>query len=138
MLKKPIHLIGVPLDLGGNRRGTDMGPSAFRIAGIREQLAKLGHEVVDRRDIVTPIPESKGPGNLRKRYVKEIARVCQRVFQTVLASLEQGALPIVLGGDHSLSVGSIAAAAAWQRTQGQKLGVIWVDAHGDMNNPSTT
>src|SRR5262245_50910512 len=125
---QPIHLIGVPLDLGGNRRGTDMGPSAFRIAGIGDELARLGRVVVDKGDIVTPIPELKGPGDLRKRYVKDIARVCHKLYQTTLASLHEGALPIVLGGDHSLGAGSVAASAAFQRTRGQSLGLIWVDA----------
>lgn len=138
MSDKPIHLIGVPLDLGGNRRGTDMGPSAFRIAGISEQLSRLGRTVVDKGDIVSPIPETKGPGDVHKRYVKDIARVCQKLYQATLASLEQGALPIVLGGDHSLAAGSVAAAAAYQRARGQKLGLIWVDAHGDMNTPETS
>jgi arginase len=138
MIHKPIHLIGVPLDLGGNRRGTDMGPSAFRIAGIGEQLVRLGLAVVDKGDIVTPIPETKGPGDVHKRYVKDIARVCKALFQSVLASLEQGALPIVLGGDHSLGAGSVAAAAAYFRKRGETLGVIWVDAHGDMNQPDTS
>lgn len=135
---KPVHIIGVPLDLGGNRRGTDMGPSAFRIAGIGEQLSKLGLTVVDKGDILTPIPETKGPGDVHKRYVKEIARVCQRLFQTSMASLEEGALPIVLGGDHSLGAGSVAAAAAYFRKRGEKVGLIWVDAHGDMNRPDTS
>ena len=135
---QPIHIIGVPLDLGGNRRGTDMGPSAFRIAGIGEQLTKLGRTVVDKGDIVTPIPETKGPGDIRKRYVKEIAKVCVKLYQTSLASLEEGAIPIVLGGDHSLGAGSVAAAAAYQRKRGKTLGLIWVDAHGDMNRPDTS
>lgn len=134
----PVHIIGVPLDLGGNRRGTDMGPSAFRIAGIREKLIAMGRTVVDKGDILTPIPEIKGPGDVHKRYVKDIARVCQRLYQTALASFEDGALPIVLGGDHSLSAGSVAAAAAFQARRGQKLGLIWVDAHGDMNRPDTS
>jgi len=133
-----LHIIGVPLDLGGNRRGTDMGPSAFRIAGIGEQLARLGRTVVDKGDIVTPIPELKGPGDVRKRYVKDIARVCQKLFQTSLASLHEGALPIVLGGDHSLGAGSVAASAVYQRSRGESLGLIWVDAHGDMNSPDTS
>jgi arginase len=135
---QPIHIIGVPLDLGGNRRGTDMGPSAFRIAGLGEQLTRLGRTVVDKGDIVTPIPETKGPGDTRKRYVKEIAKVCQKLYQTSLASLEEGALPIVLGGDHSLGAGSVAAASAFQRMRGKSLGLIWVDAHGDMNRPDTS
>jgi arginase len=135
---QPIHLIGVPLDLGGNRRGTDMGPSAFRIAGIGEQLTRLGRTVVDKGDIVTPIPEIKGPGDVRKRYVKDITKVCLKVFQTTLASLEDGAMPIVLGGDHSLGAGSVAASAAFHRKRGQRVGVIWVDAHADMNRPDTS
>jgi arginase len=135
---KPVHIIGVPLDLGGNRRGTDMGPSAFRIAGIGEQLTTLGLTVVDKGDITTPIPETKGPGDVHKRYVKDIARVCQKLFQTSLASFDDGALPIVLGGDHSLAAGSVAAAAAYHRKRGQKVGLIWVDAHGDMNRPDTS
>jgi arginase len=133
---RPVHLIGVPLDLGGNRRGTDMGPSAFRIAGIREQLSSLGLTVVDKGDIPSPIPETKGAGDPSKRYVKDIARVCQKLWQTSLASLETGALPIALGGDHSLAAGSVAAAASWLQRSNRALGLIWVDAHGDMNTPA--
>ncbi|MEY4095518.1 MAG: Arginase, partial [Acidobacteriota bacterium] len=135
---RPVHLIGVPLDLGGNRRGTDMGPSAFRIAGIGEQLSRLGIAVVDKGDVPSPIPEAKGAGDAKKRYVKDIAKVCQRVYQTSLASFSEGAMPIALGGDHSLAAGSVAAAAMHARKQNKPLGVIWVDAHADMNNPSST
>jgi arginase len=133
-----VHLIGVPLDLGGNRRGVDMGPSAFRIAGIREQLAGLGLDVTELGDIATPIPETKGPGDERQRYIAEIAHVCQALSETARASLEGGALPIVLGGDHSAAAGSAAAAAAYQRARGRKLGLVWVDAHADMNTPGTS
>lgn len=135
---RAVHIIGVPLDLGGNRRGTDMGPSAFRIAGIREQLAALGLAVTDKGDVPSPIPEARGAGDPRKRYVKEIAKVCQRLFQTTLASLDEGATPIALGGDHSLATGSVAAAAVHVRKQDKPLGLIWVDAHGDMNSPAST
>jgi arginase len=135
---RAVHIIGVPLDLGGNRRGTDMGPSAFRIAGIGEQLTALGLSVTDKGDIPSPIPEAKGPGDARKRYVREIAKVCQRLFQASLASFDEGALPIALGGDHSLGAGSVAAAAVHVRKRGKALGLIWVDAHGDMNGPSST
>ena len=138
MLQKPVHLIGVPLDLGGNRRGTDMGPSALRIAGLGEQLTRLGLTVLDKGDIVTPNPETKGAGDVHKRYIKDIARVCQKLLQSSLASFEEGALPIVLGGDHSLGAGSVGAAAAYCRKHGGKVGVIWVDAHGDMNRPDTS
>lgn len=135
---RAVHLIGVPLDLGGNRRGTDMGPSAFRIAGISEQLAALGLSVTDKGDIPSPIPEARGPGDARKRYVREIAEVCQRLFHASLASLHEGAVPIALGGDHSLAAGSVAAAAVHLRARGKALGLIWVDAHGDMNGPASS
>lgn len=132
------HLIGVPLDLGGNRRGVDMGPSAIRIASIAEHVVALGLTVTDKGDIPSPLPELKGPGDPRKRYVREIARVCQKLYQTSLASLHEGALPIVLGGDHSLGAGSVAATAAWLRARQQPLGLIWVDAHADINSPATS
>ena len=135
---KSVQIIGVPLDLGGNRRGTDMGPSAFRIAGIGDRLAKLGLQVSDKGDVPSPIPERKGEGDPHKKYVKEIAKVCQRVYQTSLASFSEQAMPIVLGGDHSLAAGSVAAAATHLRNQGKPLGLIWIDAHADMNNPSST
>lgn len=135
---KTVHIIGVPLDLGGNRRGTDMGPSAFRIAGLADQIAKLGITVGDKGNISTPIAEEKGSGDPRKKYVKDIARVCRHLYQTSLASFADGAMPIVLGGDHSLGAGSVAAAATHARTSGKPIGLIWVDAHADMNNPKSS
>src|SRR5271154_2032670 len=110
---KPIHIIGVPLDLGGGRRGVDMGPPAFRIAGLGERLAALGYAVTDKGDLPTPIPETQSPRDERKKYIRDIAKVCLKVYQTALESLEEGAMPIVLGGDHSLGAGSVAAAADW-------------------------
>ena len=136
---KPVHIIGVPLDLGGGRRGVDMGPSALRIAGINDRIAALGCIVVDKGDVPTPIPETQQPADERKKYVGEIASVCRALYDTSLKSLESGALPVVLGGDHSLAAGSVAASAAWvRRTSSRPLGLIWIDAHGDMNTPETT
>src|SRR4051812_28898095 len=112
---RAVHIIGVPLDLGGGRRGVDMGPSALRIAGIGERLAALGCTVVDKGDLPTPIPETQDLRDERKKYIREIARVCQKVYQSSLASLDEGAIPLVLGGDHSLGAGSVAAAAEWAR-----------------------
>jgi arginase len=135
----PIHVIGVPLDLGGNRRGVDMGPSALRIAGLDERLAALGFPVVDKGDLPTPIPETQERADERKHYIRDIANVCQRLYDTSLASLEDGALPLVLGGDHSLAAGSVSASAAWaRRTKGLPVGLLWLDAHGDMNTPTTS
>jgi arginase len=133
-----VHIIGVPLDLGGGRRGVDMGPSAFRIAGLGERVAVLGVPVVDKGDLVVPIPETRQPGDGRKKYIDEIAEVCQTLFDSALASLDAGALPLVLGGDHSLAAGSVAASAAHLRRRGGALGLIWVDAHGDMNTPESS
>ena len=135
---RPVHLIGVSLDLGGNRRGVDMGPSAFRIAGIGERLTALSVPVVDDGDVVAPIPEIKAEGDPRKRYIREIAKICEKLYKTSLAAFEKGGLPIVLGGDHSLAAGSVAATADFLRRDDQKVGLIWVDAHGDMNTPASS
>jgi arginase len=133
-----IHLVGVPLDLGGGRRGVDMGPSAVRIAGISERLAELGCVVVDRGNLAVPIPETQAERDPKKKYIREIARVCQKLYTQVLASLGEGALPIVLGGDHSLAAGSVGASADFMALRGVDIGLIWVDAHGDMNTPATS
>jgi arginase len=136
---KPIHLIGVPLDLGGGRRGVDMGPSAMRIAGIGDQLVAVGCTVADKGDLPAPIAETQRPADKKKKYIRDIAKVCQKLYDTTTKSLDAGAVPLVLGGDHSLAAGSVAASAAWiQRTESKPLGLIWVDAHGDMNTPETT
>jgi len=135
---RPIHIIGVPLDLGGGRRGVDMGPSAFRIAGLGERMTTLGCQVFDRGDLEVPIPEVRHPGDDNKRYVDDIAAVCESLFSTAAAALADGGLPLVLGGDHSLAAGSVAATAAWARERGGRIGLIWVDAHGDMNTPAST
>jgi len=132
------HIIGVPLDLGGGRRGVDMGPSALRIAGLDSRLAALGYHVVDKGDLPVPIQETKGVGDPRKKYIREIARVCQRLYRTVHAAFERGAIPVVLGGDHSLAAGSVSAAAQVVRPKGKPLGLLWIDAHGDMNTPESS
>jgi arginase len=135
---RPVHIIGVSLDLGGNRRGVDMGPSAFRIAGLAERLSALGVTVADEGDLVAPIPEIKSVGDPQRKYIKDIARLCEKLYKTSLGILEKGGLPLVLGGDHSLASGSVAATADFLRRDGAALGLIWVDAHGDMNTPATT
>jgi arginase len=134
----PVHIIGVSLDLGGNRRGVDMGPSAFRIAGLAQHLNALGIQVVDEGDLVAPIPETKASGDPTKKYIREITRVCEKLYRTSLAALEKGGFPLVLGGDHSLAAGSVAATAEFLRRDGKPLGLIWVDAHGDMNTPASS
>src|SRR3954470_6217736 len=136
---KPVHIIGVPLDLGGGRRGVDMGPSALRIAGLGEQIAALGYTVGDKGDLPARFPETQELPDEHKKYIRDIAKVCQKVYQASLAAFEEGALPIVLGGDHSIGAGSVAAAAEWARnTKGLPIGLLWIDAHGDMNTPATS
>lgn len=136
---RAVHIIGVPLDLGAGRRGVDMGPSAFRIAGLGDKLASLGFEVTDKGNIAVPVRETLEPRHEHKKYIDEIARVCSDLYSSSLASLASGALPIVLGGDHSLGAGSVAAAAAHARTaHDQPIGLLWVDAHGDMNTPDSS
>jgi arginase len=138
MAPRPVHIIGVPLDLGQGRRGVDMGPSALRIAGLDQRIAALGHPVTDRGDLHVPIPETRDPGDPARKYIREIARVCQRLHHAALGSLRDGAVPLVLGGDHSLGAGSVAAASDWAQQRGLPIGLIWVDAHGDMNTPASS
>ena len=136
---KPVHVIGVPLDLGGGRRGVDMGPSALRIAGLGDQIMALGRIVEDKGNLPAAIPETEHHADDSQKYIDEIARVCRKLYATCLASLEAGAVPVVIGGDHSLAAGSVAASADFVRkTTSKPLGLIWVDAHGDMNTPQTT
>src|SRR5207302_1591192 len=130
---------GVPLDLGGNRRGVDMGPSALRIARLDERIGTLGYTVLDRGNLPVPIAETQPLRDERKKYVHDIAVVCDTLYQSAVTSLDDGALPVVLGGDHSLAAGSVAASAQWaRRTRGLPLGLLWIDAHGDMNTPATS
>ena len=136
---KPVHIIGVPLDLGGGRRGVDMGPSAMRIAGLGDHIMALGAVVVDKGNLPAAIPETEHEADNSQKYIHEIARVCRKLYATCLQSLDEGALPVVLGGDHSLAAGSVAASADFvRRTTSKPLGLIWVDAHGDMNTPQTS
>ncbi len=138
-MNRPLHIIGAPLDFGGGRRGVDMGPSAFRIAGLDERLASLGFSVVDKGNVTVPVRETVGSGDPSKKYIGEIAAVCADIYGASVSSLDAGALPIVLGGDHSIGAGSVAAAAAWARCMRQHpIGLLWIDAHGDMNTPSTS
>jgi arginase len=137
-MARTVHIHGVQLDLGGGRRGVDMGPSAVRIAGLGERLASVGCVVIDRGDLSAPIPETRVARDAKKRYIREIARVCQRLYQQVYHSLSSGALPVVLGGDHSLAAGSVAASADFAAASKRDIGLLWIDAHGDMNTPETT
>ncbi len=138
MTMKAVHVIGAPLDLGGGRRGVDMGPSAFRVAGLADRITRLGYAVVDRGNVPTPIPETQDEQDQRKKYIHDIARVCGELYAWALGAFAEDAIPLVLGGDHSIAAGSVAAAAEWTRRHDRPIGLIWVDAHGDMNTPATS
>lgn len=133
-----VEIIGAPLDLGAGRRGTDMGPSALRIARLGERIATLGYRVADRGDVAAAVPETHSPKDDRKKYIAPIARVCRQVYRAASAADGAGALPIVVGGDHSVAAGSVAATVAAAGRDRARLGLIWVDAHADMNTPATT
>ena len=138
MTPRRIALIGVPIDLGANRRGVDMGPSALRVTGLAERLRELHHDVRDLGDVDVPLPEECDVGAARARYGKAIKDVCESLCAASLKAQADGRLPVTLGGDHSLAMGSIAATSAHYRERRQPIGLIWFDAHGDMNTPQST
>jgi len=133
-----IRVIGVPLDMGASRRGVDMGPSAMRVAGLEARLEALGHQVIDGGNIRVEIAETRVSGDKTARYLTEIAETCTRTADAVVKTLEEGMTPLVLGGDHSLAAGSVSGVAEFYRRKGQKIGLIWIDAHSDINTPETS
>jgi arginase len=133
-----IHVLGVPMDLGSGRRGVDMGPTAIRNAGLSERLRELGHTVVDDGDIAIKNMEELKVGDERARYLKEIARASDLVSRKVDRILAKGRFPLVLGGDHSIAVGTVSGIAGFCRRKGAGLGLLWIDAHGDINTPATS
>jgi arginase len=136
---KAIRLIGVPMDLGASRRGVDMGPYAVRYADLRERLEALGHPVEDCGNVAVPFREDAERGAQRgARFLGAITSVCREVADLTKTALEQNKLPMLLGGDHSLAAGSIAGAAAFLAAKDQRIGVIWIDAHADLNTPGSS
>jgi arginase len=133
-----VAIIGVPLDLGGNRRGVDMGPSALRLTSLASRIRMLGYDVVDTGDVDVPLPEECHIGDPKMKYAKEIGDVCRSLCDRVEKVMSEDRIPVTLGGDHSLAMGSIAGVAKHYRSKGQKIGLIWFDAHGDMNTPEST
>ena len=135
---KKIRVIGVPLDLGQSRRGVDMGPSAVRVAGLEARLEALGFVVEDAGNIAVAIPEQKKEGQPNAKYLKEITATCTKHAELVLKTLEAGKTPVVLGGDHSVAVGTVSGVSEFFRRQNQKLGLLWIDAHADINTPESS
>lgn len=135
---RKIRVIGVPLDLGQSRRGVDMGPSAVRVAGLEARLEALGHEVEDGGNIAVAIPEQKKEGAANAKYLKEITATCTKHAELVLKTLEAGRVPLCLGGDHSMAAGTVSGVAEFYRRQNQRIGLIWIDAHTDINTPDSS
>ena len=135
---KPVHIINVPLDLGASRRGTDAGPSAFRIAGLKRAVERLGYDVNAETDIPVPAMESRNTDNSQTRFKEEILAVCESLAATSCQAMQDAEIPLVIGGDHSIAMGTVSGISAFFRKQGQDLGLIWFDAHGDMNLPDTS
>ena len=142
---KTIHVIGVPMDHGAGRRGVGMGPAAMRIAGLHARLRQLGYEVHDLGDLLIPAPETLPEGEAKAKYLPLITNTCTELADFIPSMFEDSGFPLVLGGDHSIAIGTISGLALEQhRRQGTplagppRIGVVWFDAHGDINRPDTT
>jgi len=130
-----ISIIGVPMDLGADRRGVDMGPSALRYSNLNEHLTELGCDIQDLGDIDVTIPETQHYGDPHAKYLQEIADACRQLAKMVLDTYEAGRTPLVLGGDHSIAVGTVSGMSEAFRRGNRRLGLMWFDAHADMNTP---
>jgi len=135
---KHIRIIGVPLDLGQSRRGVDMGPSAMRVAGLEAKLEALGYQVDDGGNVPVALAETKSEGDPHAKYLKEITETCSKEAELVLKTLEAGKIPVVLGGDHSIAMGTVSAVAEFYRRKHQRVGLLWIDAHTDINTPDSS
>lgn len=135
---KPIRIIGVPMDLGASRRGTDMGPSALRIAGLGRALRGLGYQVETEQDIPVPAMETRSAASADARFKEEILTVCSDLCDRVRETLDQDNIPLVIGGDHSIAMGTVSGVSSHFRQNEQNIGLIWFDAHGDMNIPGVS
>jgi arginase len=133
-----IAIIGAPLDLGAGRRGVDMGPSAIRIANLNRRLTDLGYQPEDLGNVAVVQRESHAEGDPKARFLAQITETCERLADMVLHAMAHGKFPLVLGGDHSAAVGSISGVSKHFHDRGEKLGLVWIDAHTDMNTPATT
>jgi arginase len=137
-MAQKVRIIGVPMDLGASRRGVDMGPSALRVAGLQARIKQLGHQVEDIGNIPVKQAEEMSYGDKRAKYLQEIAGTSKDLAEAVEKSLSEGFLPLVLGGDHSIAVGSAAGVSDFFHKQNKQIGYIWLDAHGDMNTPESS
>lgn len=134
-----IRLIEVPMDFGASRRGVNVGPTALRLAGIKEKLLDLGHDPEeDGQPIFVPIQEIAQEYDPALKFLPAILAGCRKLAERVEATKKAGAFPLVMGGDHSIAIGTLAGLGAWYRSKGLRWGVVWLDAHGDFNTPETS
>src|SRR5215472_9026441 len=133
-----ISIIGAPLDLGQDRRGVDMGPSALRVANLNKRLASIGYQVEDFGNVHVEQAESLPAGPDRAKFLPQIAVTCRNLALLVEKTLDDARVPVVLGGDHSIAIGTVAGVARHFGNRQQKAGLLWIDAHADMNTPETT
>lgn len=136
--KRALGILGVPLGYGASMAGVDIGPAALRVARLNQRIARLGYSVDDRGDMRLERPRTFPEESEKLKYVREISKACEELAREVESILTAGQLPLVLGGDHSIAIGSFAGAACYYRKQQETLGLIWFDAHADMNTPETT
>lgn len=138
MRQSSIAVIGAPMDLGAGRRGVDMGPSALRLAGLDERIEALGYSVRDLGNITVEQPEATPIGGEKARFLSQISQTCTRLGDLVYKAVSAEEMPLVLGGDHSIAVGTVSGIARAYKERGAKIGLIWIDAHADMNTPETS
>jgi arginase len=138
MRQSHIAVIGAPLDLGQGRRGVDMGPSALRVANLNRRISSLGYAVEDLGNLHVDQAEAAEEGDPRAKYLPQIAAACTRLAETVAETLDRGSVPLVLGGDHSVAIGTVSGVSSYYRRRGEQIGLIWLDAHADMNTPESS
>ena len=137
-VKRSLSILGVPLGYGASMAGVDIGPAALRVARITQRIARLGYSVHDLGDMRLERPQSLPEDDEKLKYVREISNACEQLATEVEEILKANQLPLILGGDHSIAIGSFAGAASYYKKQNETLGLIWFDAHADMNTPETT
>ena len=135
---KTVKIIGVPMDLGASRRGTDMGPSAMRVAGLGAAIRDMGYTLAREEDIIVPAMETRSHEDCEARFKPQILSVCTELATRVKELMDGGEFPLVIGGDHSIAMGTVAGVSAHYRERGEEMGLIWFDAHGDMNIPGVS
>ncbi|NDQ57175.1 MAG: arginase [Acidipila sp.] len=137
-MPQKVRIIGVPMDLGASRRGVDMGPSALRVGGLATHIKQMGLHLEDIGNIPVKQPEEQHYGEKKAKYLNEIAETCQGLADIVEKSLEEGMIPIVMGGDHSIAVGTMGGVSRYFQKKEKRIGLVWLDAHADMNTPDTS